>query len=296
MNRVLIFILAFSFLLTFSNTAHAQQATEYNLRAPSRLEPSGWSGGDKEDCKTTAGPYSEGIFMLTIAIATGLAVLTIIYGGIQYISTDAIGGKSEAKGTIEHAIWGLLLAIGAWLILNTISPNLVNFDLNIKQQIIAPTPVPTSTAPTTSPSPTPSGVCKDCVTVGVTHKPAPNGCEAPGPCQINSKLNGKLQFLDLGTNFLVTEAYPPTIAHRDGCHTNGTCVDATISSNTAQNIKIFIESANTAGLRAVFEIPSTQTGAAARAQSIRNATGLSASQVIVWPVLGEHFSVYCDDC
>jgi len=61
-----------------------------------------------------------------------LAVIMIIWGGIQYMSTDAISGKSEAKNTIQNAIWGLLLAISAWLILNTINPDLVKFNLNIE--------------------------------------------------------------------------------------------------------------------------------------------------------------------
>ena len=79
-----------------------------------------------------------GIFNLIIAIAGGLAVLKIIYGGIQYMSTDAFGAKNEAKDTIKNAIWGLLLAISAWLILYTVNPNLVEINLDIPRQGINP--------------------------------------------------------------------------------------------------------------------------------------------------------------
>ncbi|MDP3763902.1 MAG: pilin [bacterium] len=107
------------------------QATEYKLLAPlPNYVPD----------VTTAGPYIEGIFILIIAIATGLAVIKIIFGGIKYMSTDAFGGKSEAKGTIENAIWGLLLAISAWLILYTVNPNLVKFNLKIPVQKISEKP------------------------------------------------------------------------------------------------------------------------------------------------------------
>ena len=75
-----------------------------------------------------------------IAIAGGLAVIMIIFGGIKYMSTDAFGGKNEAKNIIENAIWGLILAMSAWLILSTVNPNLVNFNLKIPVQKISEKP------------------------------------------------------------------------------------------------------------------------------------------------------------
>jgi len=117
----------------------AQEPTPYTLLAPLPL-----SGLEGEEVKvTTAKPYIEGIFVLIIAIAGGLAVVKIIFGGIKYMSTDAFEAKSDAKETIQNAIWGLLLAISAWLILFTINPKLIKFDLTIPQQ-----PIPTQTPPT----------------------------------------------------------------------------------------------------------------------------------------------------
>ena len=106
--------------------------TEYQLLAPLPLDGAGSAPAEE----TTAGPYLEGIFTLIIAIAGGLAVIKIIFGGIKYMSTDAFSGKSEARSTIENAIWGLLLAISAWLILFTVNPDLVKFDLSIPRQEI----------------------------------------------------------------------------------------------------------------------------------------------------------------
>jgi hypothetical protein len=101
--------------------------TQYKLLAPLPLD----GAGGKETNETTAMAYIRGLFMLIIGIAGGLAVVMIIYGGITYMSTDAFSGKETAKGIIENAIWGLLLAIGAWIILYTINPALVNLDLKI---------------------------------------------------------------------------------------------------------------------------------------------------------------------
>ena len=121
-------------LLSTATLGFAATATEYKLLAPLPGYVKTTAAG-----KTTAAPYIEGIFTLIIAIAGGLAVVKIIFGGIKYMSTDAFGGKSEAKTTIQNAIWGLLLAISAWLILFTINPKLVEFDLNIPVQKIATT-------------------------------------------------------------------------------------------------------------------------------------------------------------
>jgi len=259
--------------------------TPYTLLAPIPLDGAG--AGDTQT--TVASQYIRGVFMLIIGLATGLAVIMIIYGGIKYMSTDAFAGKSEARETIQNAIWGLLLVIGAWLILYTINPKLVNFNLNIPIQAIR--------SAVTGGTPIPSAGCPNCVAIGVPHKTmAQNGCGSSasgGVCTIDSALNNKLIELQYryGT-FTVNESYPPStvVVHQDPCHGNGTCVDASIPFNTPQNIKSFINDASrdNLGLRAVYEVK-----AEARAQEIRQAAGLSATQVIVVPgINGEHFSIY----
>ncbi len=75
--------------------------------------------------------YLNGLFRLGVAIATGLAVVMIVLGGIKYMSTDAIGGKEDGKDKITSALWGLLIALGAYLLLNTINPQLLNTEPNI---------------------------------------------------------------------------------------------------------------------------------------------------------------------
>lgn len=83
------------------------------------------------NCKTTLGKYLPGLFNLLIGLSAAFAVLMIVIGGLQYISTDAIQKKSEGKERIKNAVFGLVLVISAWLILNTINKNLLKIDLNI---------------------------------------------------------------------------------------------------------------------------------------------------------------------
>jgi len=113
--------------LFFAHSAQAQSA-EYHLLAP--IPQLTKDGGDTTDTAT----YIPGLFKLAIALAGVLAVIRIIYAGIIYMTTDAFTGKSSAKSKIWDAIWGLLLAIGAWTILNTINPKILNFDLNISNE------------------------------------------------------------------------------------------------------------------------------------------------------------------
>jgi hypothetical protein len=75
--------------------------------------------------------YLEGIYVLTIGFAGILAVFMIIVGGVEYIFSELPSGKSDAKGRIAGAVGGLLLALLAWVILNTINPALLQRGFNL---------------------------------------------------------------------------------------------------------------------------------------------------------------------
>lgn len=113
----------------------ASNQTEYCLLAPIPLGDDLGAGVTRT---TTAQTYIEGAFRLAIAIAGVLAVVMIIVGGVQYMASDAFGKKSEAKNIISNAIWGFALAMGAWIILNTISPGLTTINLSLDRQELGP--------------------------------------------------------------------------------------------------------------------------------------------------------------
>ncbi len=75
------------------------------------------------------------IYGISIGIAAILAIGMIIWAGVQYATTEAISGKSEAKKHWQGAIFGLLLLLGSYLILKTINVDLVNQDLSLGNPI-----------------------------------------------------------------------------------------------------------------------------------------------------------------
>lgn len=88
--------------------------------------------GNVSGCTTDIQTYIPGVFNLAIGIAGVLAVLMIIIGGVEYVTTDAIQGKSDGKARIQNALWGLVLVLVSWILLYTINPKLTVFDLNVK--------------------------------------------------------------------------------------------------------------------------------------------------------------------
>lgn len=73
--------------------------------------------------------YIKIAFPLFLAVAVALAVVMIAWGGLQHMLSRTGSGKSDGKDKIEHAIWGLILALAAWLILYTINPQILNTPL-----------------------------------------------------------------------------------------------------------------------------------------------------------------------
>ena len=83
--------------------------------------------GDQITKTTSLSTYVGQMFNLLIAIAVALAVIMIIIGGFEYMTTDSWGGKDEGKKKIKDAFVGLGLALISYLILYTINPCLVQF-------------------------------------------------------------------------------------------------------------------------------------------------------------------------
>jgi len=76
------------------------------------------------------GRYLNIMIKLILGIAAVLAMVMIVMGGIEYMTSELISGKEAGKETVTHAILGLLIALGAYLILNTINPQLLSVCLD----------------------------------------------------------------------------------------------------------------------------------------------------------------------
>jgi len=96
------------------------------------LEPSVAGEGFNGDY----GSYFQRIYQLGIAITGILAVLFIVIGGFEYMLSESVFDKGAGRDKITAAIGGLILALASWMILNTINPDLVKFDLSLPETTV----------------------------------------------------------------------------------------------------------------------------------------------------------------
>ncbi len=94
--------------------------------------------GKTTEIKTNdIGKYFNILFNIAIGLAGALAVVMIVVGGIQWMGSESIFGKTEGKERVMSAILGLLIAVGSYTLLNTINPDLLGKKgLNVSQVLV----------------------------------------------------------------------------------------------------------------------------------------------------------------
>lgn len=80
--------------------------------------------------------YLGWLFPFILTVVAVLAVIMIVIGGLELAGGGSEGLKTGGKNKIEGAIYGLLLAVSAYLILYTINPDLVNMKLGIAPAVV----------------------------------------------------------------------------------------------------------------------------------------------------------------
>ena len=88
--------------------------------------------------------YIQAIYAMFISIAALLAVVKIVIAGVKYMFTDIVPQKTAAKKDIQGALLGLVVVLGAVLILTVINPELTNFNIE-QNRVGVPDPIITST-------------------------------------------------------------------------------------------------------------------------------------------------------
>lgn len=303
---VVIFVIAVFIVpsMVLAADATPAQTGTYTLLAPLPL-----SGGATSDTTVTLGgeeqfrDYLNNAFKIGITIAILLAVIMIVIGGIQWMG-ESVFGKEAGKKKIQDAIWGLVLALAIFLILNTINPDLVNLRLNVEN--LAETPAYQATVvPAGSVSAGASqGViykpCADCVTVASLNLPTKQPGVAGGgggclntvtECMIGRDIGTKLQTFNQemktgGISWTTSESWPPTRTHKEEGQKNGTSVDISIGQQyrTPEAIVKAEAAATTAGLRFQYEVPTQARAAELKAQGV--------NVIYVSGITGEHASIY----
>lgn len=112
-------ILAFAFLLVSIAPSIASAAvTDF-------IPLVGIPGIADSDLATTGfGDYINALYRLSISIAALLAVIKIVAAGAKYMLSDIVTHKEDAKKDIQGALLGLLVIIGAVIILTTINTDI----------------------------------------------------------------------------------------------------------------------------------------------------------------------------
>lgn len=271
--------------------AAAQTSENYVLLAPLPIGENGSS-----PTTTTLPAYLAGMLKLLIATAGALAVLMMIIGGTQYVAAGVTpDAKSTAKDRITNAAIGLALTLASYLILVSINPKLVEFDLALPP--IQPRVLPTEVSTSEDLSTAGDEGCSSCVALGPSIPQKAGACKAY-QCTASSAIVGKLSNLadklkEKNISWHVSEAWPVTRTHIARCQQpnnseTGKCVDASLLSNrTPANINTFIATAKDSGLRAVYEVTSEE-----RRQQLISGGATKDSIISVEGINGEHFSVY----
>jgi len=121
------FLLAsFCSLFSLLPVASAQQTLKLTYEFPCSTIGGGTCPTSEETASSPAA-YIARIYQFALALAGILAFGMIIFGAIQYVVSAGNSGQQEdARDRIWQALLGVALLLGAYLILYTIDPKLVN--------------------------------------------------------------------------------------------------------------------------------------------------------------------------
>lgn len=143
--------------LIFSCILSSENATDCSTYPQCKSADVSCERGPKSECEKAAGPafetrptipppesgdalgvIVEQIYRWSLRII-GLAVLIVfIYGGVMYLAAAGLPSQvNQAKSMMTNAIWGALLLLSAYLILNTINPDFVR-----QSSTLPPLPTP----------------------------------------------------------------------------------------------------------------------------------------------------------
>lgn len=130
-------VLCFLILLVGVGVVHSAQAQDQpqppqivNVNFP--CPDSGFSLGSCPPSANASIPdYINNLYKFAVGIAGLLALGMIVGGGVYYtVSAGSSDKQREAKDMITSAVWGVVLLLGSYLILNTINPQITSLSLS----------------------------------------------------------------------------------------------------------------------------------------------------------------------
>jgi Type IV secretion system pilin len=117
---------------------HNFDPTKYTLLAPLPCsgDQTGCVNGELQSIDLTGknifGRYLNLMIKIFIGLCAVLAVVMIVMGGMEYMTSELVSSKEAGKDRITNALFGLLIALGSFALLNTINPDLLKTDVKIE--------------------------------------------------------------------------------------------------------------------------------------------------------------------
>src|SRR3990167_170605 len=73
------------------------------------------------------------LYLFLIGAAVILAIIMIVWGGLEYSTEDSISKKSDGKSKIYNALFGLVLVLSPVLVFTIINPQILNLNVNFPE-------------------------------------------------------------------------------------------------------------------------------------------------------------------
>lgn len=83
--------------------------------------------------KSALGDYLNPMIKIVIGLSAVLAVVMIVIGGMEYMTSELVHSKEAGKSKMTNAVLGLVIALGSFALLNTINSDLLKSDIEISQ-------------------------------------------------------------------------------------------------------------------------------------------------------------------
>lgn len=167
--------------------------------------------------------FFNNLYKYLIGFAAMLAIIMIIWGGIEYSWQDIPGAKSNGKERILQAILGLILVLSPVLVFSIINPSILNLSINLTKLDTA-SGFPTGGNGVGAGSPTsgaldPATQCSVKGTAGILRfATCPSGTAAQTWGQQNCPTSGILQIITT----------PPNLQNNAGTITTVTCTERNV--------------------------------------------------------------------
>jgi len=113
-------------------------SSDYQLLAPITTAKGDGTGDTFPVSDDNAlGQYINLMIKIVIGLCGVMAVMMFVIGGIEYMTSELVHSKESAKSRMTGAVVGLIIALGAYALLNTINPKLLDTNVALRKATVA---------------------------------------------------------------------------------------------------------------------------------------------------------------